>query len=192
MLRLKQITINDLGNYTCEAENSQGLARDHIELSGNVYLRTDFRRANHGCYLFFARLIYFCTRILLADLIFFHKMPRLFGRLCQEMLVVLIFKSISRRWRWPLSIELNCCLLLDQKDSKYGNFPKSRIVSNSNIVPEDDFSNHENSCKKAYSKFLEQHVRVAYTYAQKCTHFYYFCKKNTMKFWGKNSVLQKN
>ena len=74
-----------------------------------------------------------CTRIFLADLIFFflHKMPRLFGRLCQEMLVVLIFKSISRRWRWPLSIELNCCLLLDQKDSKYGNFPKSR---NSNVV----------------------------------------------------------
>ena len=34
MLRLKEITINDLGNYTCEAENSQGLARDHIELSG--------------------------------------------------------------------------------------------------------------------------------------------------------------
>ena len=104
---------------------------------------------------------------------FVHKMPRLFGRLCQEMLVVLIFKSISRRWRWPLSIELNCCLLLDQKDSKYGNFPKSRIVSNSNMVPEDDFSNHENSCKKAYSKFLEQQERVAYTYAQKCTHFYY-------------------
>ena len=104
---------------------------------------------------------------------FVHKMPRLFGRLCQEMLVVLIFKSISRRWRWPLSIELNCCLLLDQKDSKYGNFPKSRTVSNSNMVPEDDFSNHENSCKKAYSKFLEQQERVAYTYAQKCTHFYY-------------------
>ena len=52
MLRLKQITINDLGNYTCEAENSQGLARDHIELSGNVYRRTDFRKAKHGWYLF--------------------------------------------------------------------------------------------------------------------------------------------
>ena len=36
MLRLKEITINDLGNYTCEAENSQGLARDHIELSGII------------------------------------------------------------------------------------------------------------------------------------------------------------
>ena len=35
MLRLKEITIVDLGNYTCEAENSQGVARDHIELSGN-------------------------------------------------------------------------------------------------------------------------------------------------------------
>ena len=52
MLRLKQITINDLGNYTCEAENSQGLARDHIELSGNVYRRTDFRKAKHRWYLF--------------------------------------------------------------------------------------------------------------------------------------------
>ena len=38
MLRLKEITINDLGNYTCEAENSQGLARDHIELSGKVII----------------------------------------------------------------------------------------------------------------------------------------------------------
>ena len=37
MLRLKEITINDLGNYTCEAENSQGLARDHIELSGKNF-----------------------------------------------------------------------------------------------------------------------------------------------------------
>ena len=40
MLRLKEITINDLGNYTCEAENSQGLARDHIELSG----KKDFKK----------------------------------------------------------------------------------------------------------------------------------------------------
>ena len=39
MLRLKEITINDLGNYTCEAENSQGLARDHIELSGIKKIR---------------------------------------------------------------------------------------------------------------------------------------------------------
>ena len=73
MLRLKQITINDLGNYTCEAENSQGLARDHIELSGNVYRQTYFRKAKHGWYPFFARLIYYCTRILLADLIFFSS-----------------------------------------------------------------------------------------------------------------------
>ena len=35
MLRLREITITDLGNYTCEAENTQGTARDHIELSGN-------------------------------------------------------------------------------------------------------------------------------------------------------------
>ena len=34
MLRLREITITDLGNYTCEAENTQGTARDHIELSG--------------------------------------------------------------------------------------------------------------------------------------------------------------
>jgi len=40
MLRLKEITINDLGNYTCEAENSQGLARDHIELSGKPEMAT--------------------------------------------------------------------------------------------------------------------------------------------------------
>ena len=135
MLRLKQITINDLGNYTCEAENSQGLARDHIELSGNVYRRTDFRKAKHGWYLFLrdSFIIVYKNFFSRLDFFFLHKMPRLFGRLCQEMLVVLIFKSISRQWRWPLSIELNCCLLLDQKDSKYGNFPKSRIVSNSNI-----------------------------------------------------------
>ena len=36
MLRLKQITIADLGNYTCEAENTQGVSRDHIELSGKI------------------------------------------------------------------------------------------------------------------------------------------------------------
>ena len=41
MLRLKEITINDLGNYTCEAENSQGLARDHIELSGIKKIRKE-------------------------------------------------------------------------------------------------------------------------------------------------------
>ena len=37
MLRLNDITINDLGNYTCEAENTQGVARDHIELSGKIF-----------------------------------------------------------------------------------------------------------------------------------------------------------
>ena len=37
ILRLKDITINDLGNYTCEAENTQGSARDHIELSGKTF-----------------------------------------------------------------------------------------------------------------------------------------------------------
>ena len=37
MLRLKAITISDLGNYTCEAENTQGVARDHIELSGKYF-----------------------------------------------------------------------------------------------------------------------------------------------------------
>ena len=26
--------IRDMGNYSCQAENSQGRARDHIELSG--------------------------------------------------------------------------------------------------------------------------------------------------------------
>jgi len=40
MLRLKEITIIDLGNYTCEAENSQGVARDHIELSGKPSMAT--------------------------------------------------------------------------------------------------------------------------------------------------------
>ena len=35
MLRLRNIDISDLGNYSCEAENVQGVARDYIELSGN-------------------------------------------------------------------------------------------------------------------------------------------------------------
>ena len=39
MLRLREITITDLGNYTCEAENTQGTARDHIELSGKHLLK---------------------------------------------------------------------------------------------------------------------------------------------------------
>ena len=34
MLRIKNIDILDLGNYSCQAENSQGISRDHIELSG--------------------------------------------------------------------------------------------------------------------------------------------------------------
>jgi len=40
MLRLREITITDLGNYTCEAENTQGTARDHIELSGKPAMAT--------------------------------------------------------------------------------------------------------------------------------------------------------
>ena len=36
MLRIKSIDILDLGNYSCQAENSQGISRDHIELSGNI------------------------------------------------------------------------------------------------------------------------------------------------------------
>ena len=35
MLRVRSIDILDLGNYSCQAENSQGISRDHIELSGN-------------------------------------------------------------------------------------------------------------------------------------------------------------
>ena len=34
MLRIKNIDFLDLGNYSCQAENSQGISRDHIELSG--------------------------------------------------------------------------------------------------------------------------------------------------------------
>ncbi len=30
-----EIFFKDLGNYSCQAENTQGVARDHIELSGN-------------------------------------------------------------------------------------------------------------------------------------------------------------
>ena len=33
-LRLRELQIRDMGNYSCQAENSQGRARDHIELSG--------------------------------------------------------------------------------------------------------------------------------------------------------------
>ena len=34
MLRIKSIATKDLGNYSCQAENSQGISRDHIELTG--------------------------------------------------------------------------------------------------------------------------------------------------------------
>ena len=34
MLRIKNIVSQDLGNYSCQAENSQGISRDHIELTG--------------------------------------------------------------------------------------------------------------------------------------------------------------
>ena len=34
MLRIKNIASQDLGNYSCQAENSQGISRDHIELTG--------------------------------------------------------------------------------------------------------------------------------------------------------------
>lgn len=40
MLRLKDINVLDLGNYSCEAENTQGTARDHIELSGKPEVAT--------------------------------------------------------------------------------------------------------------------------------------------------------
>ena len=38
MLRIKNIDILDLGNYSCQAENSQGISRDHIELSGKMIM----------------------------------------------------------------------------------------------------------------------------------------------------------
>ena len=34
MLRIQSIASQDLGNYSCQAENSQGISRDHIELTG--------------------------------------------------------------------------------------------------------------------------------------------------------------
>jgi len=34
VLRLRDLSVRELGNYSCQAENSQGVARDHIELSG--------------------------------------------------------------------------------------------------------------------------------------------------------------
>jgi len=34
VLRLRELSVRELGNYSCQAENSQGVARDHIELSG--------------------------------------------------------------------------------------------------------------------------------------------------------------
>jgi hypothetical protein len=34
VLRLRDLTVKDLGNYSCHAKNSQGEAKDHIELSG--------------------------------------------------------------------------------------------------------------------------------------------------------------
>ncbi len=35
-LRLRDIQVRDMGNYSCQAENSVGRARDYIELSGKV------------------------------------------------------------------------------------------------------------------------------------------------------------
>jgi len=35
MLRIVDMDVKDLGNYSCQADNSQGVARDHIEVSGN-------------------------------------------------------------------------------------------------------------------------------------------------------------
>ncbi len=36
VLRLRDLSVRELGNYSCQAENNQGRARDHIELSGNA------------------------------------------------------------------------------------------------------------------------------------------------------------
>ncbi len=35
VLRLRDLSVRELGNYSCQAENNQGRARDHIELSGD-------------------------------------------------------------------------------------------------------------------------------------------------------------
>ena len=41
VLRLRDIGVRDLGNYSCQAENSQGRARDHVELSGEEKSQTE-------------------------------------------------------------------------------------------------------------------------------------------------------
>ena len=42
------LKVRDMGNYSCQAENSQGRARDHIELSGE-YIQRSAKVDAPGC-----------------------------------------------------------------------------------------------------------------------------------------------
>ena len=49
---MNPVQIRDMGNYSCQAENSQGRARDHIELSGE-YTETIFSaKLDFDCFWF--------------------------------------------------------------------------------------------------------------------------------------------
>ena len=39
MLRIRRVQAKDFGNYSCQAENSQGVSRDHIELTGKLKVK---------------------------------------------------------------------------------------------------------------------------------------------------------
>ena len=47
MLRIRRVRPADFGNYSCQAENSQGVSRDHIELTGNQIAVLKFTSVRH-------------------------------------------------------------------------------------------------------------------------------------------------
>ena len=51
MLRIRRVQPMDFGNYSCQAENSQGISRDHIELTGTNHIDTKATHTTHHLFV---------------------------------------------------------------------------------------------------------------------------------------------